>query len=229
MGLAIEVGTLADRLLHDEEGAKWFRAEMATLSSYLESCGLAAHREPEVCPLFSMEMFGYSGLHYLRRIAAHLNLRQKLPTPGDENASQDAVLQEYFGLLAKPKGSFLNRLLSSHKTLREYDHLILHSDAEGFYVPQDFESVLFPSEHLKIPGGMVGSSQRLLTETTKLAQALGLPLDLEPESEEVWEAAESQGTGETLWQRYGIESYTCLRLYHAAKHSVANSAVIVFT
>lgn len=229
MGLAIEVGTLADRLLHDEEGAKSFRADILVLSSYLESCGLTAHQEPEVCPLFSMEMFGYSGLHYLRRIAAHLNLRQKLPNPGDENTSQDAVLQEYFGLLTKPRGSFLNRLLGNHKTIREYDHLILHSDAEGFYVPQDFESVLFPSEHLKIPGGMVGSSQRLLAETARLAQVIELPLDLEPESEEVWEAAESQGTGKMLWQRYGIESYTCLRLYHAAKHSIAHSAVIVFT
>ena len=229
MGLAIEVGTLADRLLHDEEGAKSFRADILILCSYLESCGFTAHQEPEVCPLFSMEMFGYSGLHYLRRIAAHLNLRQKLPNPGDENASQDAVLQEYFGLLTKPRGSFLNRLLGNHKTIREYDHLILHSDAEGFYVPQDFESVLFPSEHLKIPGGMVGSSQRLLAETTRLAQVLELPLDLEPESEEVWGAAESQGTGKMLWQRYGIESYTCFRLYHAAKHSIAHSAVIVFT
>ena len=229
MGLVIEVGTLADRLLHDEEGAQWFRAELVVLSSYLEYCGLVAHQEPDMCPLLSLEMFGYSGLHYLRRIAAHLNLRQRLPDPGDENASQDAVLQEYFSFLTKPRGSFLSRLFGGSKTVRHYDHLILHSDAEGFYVPQDFESVLFPPEHLKIPGGMVGSSQQLLTETARLAKVLELPLDLEPESEEVWEAAESQGTGNTLWQRYGIESYTCLRLYHAAKHSIANSAVIVFT
>ena len=124
-----------------------------------------------------------------------MNLRQKLPDPGDENASQDAVLQEYFGLLTKPRDSFLGRLLSRSKTVRHYDHLIFHSDAEGFYAPQDFESVLFPSEHLKIPGGMVGSSQQLLTETVRLAKVLELPLDLEPESEEIWEAAESQGTG----------------------------------
>lgn len=49
-----------------------------------------------------------------------------------------------------------------------------------------------------------------------------LPLDLDPEDEQVYEAAESQGTGTTTWQRYGRESYSCLRLYHAAIHSRQN-------
>lgn len=60
-------------------------------------------------------------------------------------------------------------------------------------------------------------------------QDLELPLDLDPEDDRVFMAAESQGAGATLWERYGRELYSCLRLYHAARHSIATGAAIVFT
>jgi len=88
--------------------------------------------------------------------------------------------------------------------------------------------VLFPPEELEIPGGMIGSSPRLLDETRRLAQAIELPLDMDPEADELWKAAETQGEGDALWQRYGVESFTCLRLYHAARHSIEHSAALVF-
>jgi hypothetical protein len=229
MGLAIEVGYLADMLANDEEGATRFRENMETLNAQLKLSGLRVHNEPESCPIFSAEMFGYSGLHYLRRLAAHLNIRGKLPEPGDGEASKDPVLEEYYGMVEKSGGSLFGRMFGKKPKEREYAHLIFHSDAEGFYVPQDFREVLFSDENLKIPGGMIGSSQRLLKEMEKLARAIDLPLELDPEAEEIWEAADSQGEGEKTWQRYGVESFTCLRLYHGAKHSVAHSAVIVFT
>lgn len=216
MGLSVEVGYLSDLLSADEDGAKSFLEEIAVLNTYLSSCGLVPHQEPESCEVYSADMFGYSGLHYLRRIAAHLELRGKLPEPGDRDASKDPVLENYFDLVN-----------SSRK--RGYDHLIYHSDAEGFYLPQQFDTVRFPPEELKIPGGMLGSSPQLLAEMKRLAQALQLPLDLDPEAEEVWEAADSQGEGDLMWQRYGVESFICLRLFHAAQHSIANSALIVFT
>lgn len=69
----------------------------------------------------------------------------------------------------------------------------------------------------------------LRDETRRLAAFLELPLDLDTESEQVYEAAGSRGTGPTTWQRYGRESYSCLRLYHAAIHSSTIGAALVFT
>ena len=174
-------------------------------------------------------MFGYSGLHYLRRIAAHLNIRGALPEPGGEDVPEDRVLKEYYALAGASGRSFFDRLFGRKSIVRDYDHLILHSDAEGYYVPQDFREVLFPPDRLGTPGGMLGSSHRLLEETTRLARAVELPLDTDPEADEVWEAAETQGEGDLLWQRFGVESFTCLRLYNAARCSIDHSAVIVFT
>jgi hypothetical protein len=58
---------------------------------------------------------------------------------------------------------------------------------------------------------------------------LELPLHLDPQAEEVWQASESQGHGTLQWQRYGIESFVCLRLYEACEHSLDQQAAIVFS
>ena len=229
MGLAITVGYLADMLENDEEGAAWFREEMQKVNLLLTKLGLRPHAEPEDCSVFSVDMFGYSGLHYLRRIAAHLNLRGTLPSPGDVNAAKDPIISEYNSLLDARRPSFLGRLFGGRRIVGEFDHLLYHSDAEGYYLPQEFKDVIFPPDSLEIPGAMIGSSYRLLDETSRLASVLELPIELDPESQEVWEAAETQGEGTTKWKRYGVESYVCLRLHHAAKHSIQHGAAIVFT
>ena len=115
-----------------------------------------------------------------------------------------------------------------HSNLK-HDHLLIHSDAEGYYLPQDFESVIFTPESLEMPGEMVGSSQHLLAETRSIAQALELDLSMDPESDELREATEEQGEGEAKWQRYGVESFCCIRLHRAAQHSIRHGAAIVFT
>ena len=46
--------------------------------------------------------------------------------------------------------------------------------------------------------------------------------------DEVWDAADSQGLAELQWQRYGIESYVCLRLIRACEHSMVHKAAVVF-
>jgi len=229
MGLAVEVGYLADLLGNDEEGAQAFREELAKLNDYLASLGLAPHHEPEKCDVFSCEMYGYSGIHYLRRVAAHLDLRGVLPSPGGEDASKDDVMEEYYKVAGREDQSgILGRLFRRAPRRRTFDHLLLHSDAEGYYLPRDFSSVLFPPEKFHIPGGMVGSSARLFDECKRLAQALQVPLELDADAEAVWEATQSQGKGNVPWQRYGIESFVCLRLYRACERSLENQAAIVF-
>lgn len=228
MGLALEVGCLAGLIELDEEGADWFREDMERLNRCLQQNGLEPHTEPEQCEAWSCDMFGYSGLHYLRRIAAHWDIHGRLPTPGDDDASSDPVLADYYALIGKSKPGLLSRLTRRRSIQRSFDHLIVHSDAEGYYIPQDFPEVLFPPDELEIPGGMVGSVQRLQEECRQLARNIELPLDLDFESDMVCVAMESQGQGVQQWEKYGVESYTCLALSNACAHALAHHAVIVF-
>ncbi|RYD60673.1 MAG: hypothetical protein EOP84_36695 [Verrucomicrobiaceae bacterium] len=220
MGLSIEVGIVADLLENDEEGAAHFQEEFSTLSGYLASVGLHPHTDPSEMDVISWDMYGYSGLHYLRRLAAHLHYSGTLPSPGDQTASQDPLPQRYFSEF---------EVSDLEKAFGGFDHLIIHSDAEGYYIPQNFETVLIPGETCPIAGGMIGSSYRLRDECIRIAGAIGLPLDLVPEDDQVFDAAESQGSGAATWERFGVESYCCLRLYKAAQHSIHTGAAIVFT
>jgi len=234
MGLNLAVGILADLNEGDPEGADQVRDEIDAINRYLKTIGLPKHVEPVDCPVGGAEMYGYSGLHYLRRIAAYIELRGTLPPPGEDTASKDSVMEEYYSQLEEPSITFFSRLFGKKKEKKEspkrtFDHLMLHSDAEGYYLPIDFEDVLFPPDEFKIPGGMIGSSIKLLEECKRLANHLELPLDMDQESDELWEASDSQGEGDLKWQRYGIESFTCLRLHNAALHSTKHNSLILFT
>jgi hypothetical protein len=213
MGLALEVGILADLRQNDEEGYEYFCSQFQTINQYLQSVSLPLHREPEDCAVWSCGMLGYSGLHYLRRIAAHLDLNGQLVSPGNhENTRDDPALNDYYSLLGN--GS--------------YDHLIQHSDAEGYYLPIALTEVLYTEQPLGIAGGIIGSSVNLLRECEQLAAVLGIPAALTENSSELRQAAMSQGEGSTLWQRYGVESYICVCLMQGCRAAIAANAALVF-
>ena len=123
MGLDIVVGVLPNLRENDPEGYERLRFRFGLLNIYLERAGLPKHAEPENCEVWSCQMYGYSGLHYLRRIAAHIDSTGILPPPGGEDAAHDAVLQNYYTGAKKKKSGF--------------DHLILHNDDDGLYLPHD--------------------------------------------------------------------------------------------
>jgi hypothetical protein len=81
MGLALEGGILADLRENDEEGYEHFRSQLDALNQVLQQADLPAHREPEDCDVWSGDMFGYSGLHYLHRVAAYLDSTGRRPSP----------------------------------------------------------------------------------------------------------------------------------------------------
>jgi hypothetical protein len=229
MGLSLSVGYLADVAEGDPEGAESVRESFAALNAFLRSRGMAEHREPENIRPFSCDMYGYGGLHYLRRVAAHLAANKTLPPPGDQNASKDPVLAtRYAAGQPRTPGLFQRWLGRVESSPLKFEHIINHSDAEGYYLPRDFTDVLICSKEFKIPGMLIGSSVRLLSECKELAAVLELPLTIDPESDEVWSAPEAQGKGETKWKRYGVESFTCLRLHAAAMHSLETGAALVF-
>jgi hypothetical protein len=224
MGLALEVGILAGLRENDEEGYHYFRSQLKALNSHLQHAKLPTHTEPENCDVWSCEMYGYSGLHYLRRLAAHLDSTGQLPEPGDDDASRDPFLEKYYQQFDGVKASFTKQL----DFKRGFDHLIVHSDAEGFYLPIDFPTVLYPASELGIAGGMVGSSHRLLKECQRIAEQLEIPSDLDESSDALWEAADSQGEGTQKWERYGIESFTCVCLMRGCLKSLETNAALIF-
>ena len=59
-------------------------------------------------------------------------------------------------------------------------------------------------------------------------EALGIPDDLDETSKELWEAADRQGESEIPWERFGIESFSCVCLMKGCEQSIAHSAALVF-
>jgi hypothetical protein len=223
LGLSLSVGVLADLLVNDEEGARWFEEDIVKLNTLLVANGLKPHAEPRALAErsgFSCAMWGYSGLHTLRRVAIHLAPRKtllgrregKLPPPSADEATEDPLLKAIY------------ESATAYKTA-PFPHLIIHGDAEGFYVPQDFPSVLVSDT---APGGCVGSVQRLRAECEVLAKALGLPAGLDPDSDEVTDAAEAQDLNAAGWKAYGVETYSCLQLMAACEASMKTGALLVF-
>ncbi|HEX2265933.1 MAG TPA: hypothetical protein VHH14_06600, partial [Solirubrobacterales bacterium] len=174
MGLSISVGLGTEvREEGDDETLAYLEDQFEVINDLLESFGLPPHREPyelEAGQVLSLDMFGYSGVHYLRRVAAHLAFEQELPPPGDEEASADPVLADYYQL-------FDEHLAEGKAGAMRFQHLIIHSDAEGYYLPIDFPEVIHADPSLEVAGDMIGSSPRLLAECLELAEALGLPAD----------------------------------------------------
>ena len=224
MGLALCVGVPSEIRESDPEYVAYFEEQVEAINGVLESFGLPPHREPfdvEDERTFECDMIGYSGLHHLRRLAAHLALGKELPPPGDEDAAKDSVLSDYYRIF---DASFAR----GQATGMPFQHLIVHGDAEGYYLPVEFDDVIIPDASLEIAGGMLGSSHALLRECSELAQVLELPEDLSLEDEALFQAVENQGEGEAKWERYGVESYTCLALIKACGASIDTGAAIVF-
>lgn len=156
MGLAIGVGVLADLINNDEEGAEWMRRSVSALNKVLVENGLPPHEEPQRLPTFlrrSVTSYPYSFLHYLRRAFACVvkgkQLRIGNMTDADFDFVQDVTI-DYMDL-----------------------HLLSHSDAEGFYVPQEFRDPLCDD---RLPGGFAGSLPQLLKELARVAPVLDIHL-----------------------------------------------------
>ena len=216
MGLALEVGILADLKKQDAEGFAYYKKEFAVLNRVLANVGLPAHAEPEeLDELFSCSMFGYSGLHYLRRIGAHLALSRTIPPPGNKDAAKDPILDR----------DYWDRFSAGERL--KYQHLIIHGDAEGFYVPVDFERALVVTG-IPLIGGMLGSTQQLQSECRDLATVLEVPAGMDGEADELHEAIGAHWRGQERWRQYAIETFTCLQLLAACDASLRTKAAIVF-
>jgi hypothetical protein len=156
-------------------------------------------------------------------VAAHLWTSGNLPqTPGDaENVSDDPVIEDYYVDLfeVSPPGNF--------------NHLMFHSDAEGFYIPLSFDQVLIAPDEAPSQR-FVGSSASLLAECLRLEKALELPAEWEAHDEDLFSAVEAQAAHQPsddhrLWMRYAIEAYVCRNLLEACQISVTTGCALRFS
>jgi hypothetical protein len=238
MGLTVAVGMLAqDKAELDPDEFEDFRKPYDKLNDLLRQCGLPAHVEPEELPeeaIYEGAMIGYGGLHSLRRLAAHWSLHGSLPEPdrGQPAAENDPSVAQLYSVFERSdfrsrRKGILDRILGRRPM---FPHLLLHSDAEGFYVPLEFDDVLFeagadPNSGL---GGMVGSSVRLLEECETLAGLIDLPPDIDPEDDRLIETIDEAPADGPLWRQYGREAFGLARLITACRLSVTHKACVVF-
>lgn len=237
MGLDIRVGMLAALMEDDPDDAEFHRETLEALNAVLADARAALHHEPESLPdhdRFEAQMWGYGGLHHVRRLAAYLDVTGSLaPVCSYEEATKDPVLLRYYEACEaymRPRLGLLG-LLRPKPPAPRCLHLMLHSDSEGFYIPRALPDVIVDRAREQRPGigGMVGSSVALADEVAMLCEALGIPGDLDPEDEAVWENAESPPVEGELWERYGVETFCLTRLRRACEVSLRSGASVVFT
>ncbi|HLU09248.1 MAG TPA: hypothetical protein VK003_06245 [Oceanobacillus sp.] len=228
MALTLTVGILPHVRRYNPERLSYYFEQFAAINHALLERGFPEHEEPEEIEDWSVEMYGHSGLHTLRRVAAHLWAGKGVPEPakrgpaGVPDASTDPVLGEYYDEVR----SWLEAGVARYRMA--YEHLILHSDDRGYYLPMRFSQVIFASPTLNVAGSMIGSAQVLIDECRQLLGALGVPPMLDYESDAVREAVNNPGRG-IGWERYGIEVESCLKLMAACQRSLETGAVVVFT
>jgi hypothetical protein len=87
-----------------------------------------------------------------------------------------------------------------------FDHLVFHSDSEGCYLPIEFDKVILTAG----PDWLqeIGSAASLKRKCEILASAIGLPLYMDPDGEEIWTArADYSRTDVERRRTFGIESF----------------------
>ncbi|MDP1979129.1 hypothetical protein [Undibacterium sp.] len=213
MGLGISVGILSGADNNDADRDEGLDPGWTAINYVLNASGLPAHAEPRSLPQLDsrseLDSCPYSFIHYLRRAYAHRRADPTwlaTPLPEGEDPSQDEVLQAEYDYLSS--------------------HLICHSDAEGYYVPVDFEEVLFAkNEDIGLPGGMLGSSYRLMEELILVAPALGIQLNNGQLSD-----AEATRICEEAAQKASCyrELDSWIILFESARLSLTHKTAIVF-
>ncbi|NND41480.1 MAG: hypothetical protein HKO04_05315 [Silicimonas sp.] len=238
MGLGLTVGILADLDRNDAEGAEWVRDELSATNDALRHNNLPTHEEPTDCEVWSVDGYGYSGLHALREVAGRVWAGKPVPrdalldgsdTPYNE-ALFEAALPELTNGAAK--GLFARLFGKSRAKHLPFLHLVCHSDAQGYYVPVDFAFPVMPVEMDDDTAHLwpLGSAPALAREITELSGILEIPADLTAASQTMQDAMEKPDADPDLplWRAQPIATYSALILREACAASARTGAAISF-
>jgi hypothetical protein len=212
VSLTVSVGYLAALLQWDDpEPARAFRRELETINEMLEQLELPAIREPTGWeerwnPRAVQNSLPTSGLQDLRRFhaARFTGLEGSPPFRGEDLA------------IVEDRVEFLSDTLENH--------LICHSDTDGYYVPVDFEMPLFAPEHMVSGGGIIGSSVRLKQELVWLAPYL----DIQLHGDELTNAELERVRHTSRDDPFRMEKIVWLALFEHARVSLDTGCVMVF-
>lgn len=236
MGLTVSVGVIVPARFNGDrpdvyaEQTGRFCSIVTCLNRHLADRGLPTHSEPisiDGRPL-DLRLGAYSNLHALRRIAAHLWYRGRLPTPEpDGPPADDPALLEYQAAIEEHVRGGLRSKRVVHRPLMSFAHLVYHSDADGWYIPVDMEMpILLDIDASEYPW-TVGSTQALRRECTHLAGSLHMPLNLNPRDPH-WSRRDLHRGGREPWRRHVSAAWVCCSLLAACRASLRWNAVIAF-
>jgi hypothetical protein len=80
----------------------------------------------------------------------------------------------------------------------------------------------------RVVGIAIGSSYRLRDECLELASRLGIPDNLQPDDQVLFDAVDGKLAAPVGWQEYPVESFVCVGLLHAAQRSIDSGTAAVF-
>jgi hypothetical protein len=159
VSLGVNVFALAYMKKADAEGEAFLRSSFTRINLALARRGLPEHREPETVTGGSilrgvLVNMSYASFQELGRCLVRCRSAAPSRSPQAREGQQQKAL---IGLAS---------------------HLLCHANNAGFYVPVDFAEPLHAAlDEPALPGGLVGSSQRLLAELLELAPHLGVDPD----------------------------------------------------
>jgi hypothetical protein len=199
----------------EEEAYDRVRADFEAINRTLRQLGLPPHHEPEDVPDFSFDLGLPNCLHGLRRLAAYSDRDGGLPPERASMPWNDPLLEAYRSCARDEPGRF--------------EHLIMHSDCGGYYLPLDFPRVIYDADGLPAHCRMIGSVRRLLAECEEIAAALRLPRRKRPQAilDHCDRIGWPAGSG-APWERFGAEAYACAQLIRAARRSIELCSAIWF-
>lgn len=216
MGLTVCVGTPKDV---EDVIRERYASDFRLINQLLKAEGVAAHKERVPSRDWWSAEMSYGSLHFLRRFAAGVAVNGVPPEPLKKNANAAAApeIQTYW------------EKREANEIGAKYDHLIFHSDAEGYYVPVDFPDVLNCDSAVPLPGDWLGSAIRLKHECADLATRLGLlpTIDFDPDDDNAWKQLKKTTRG-AVWHKYPIEAFVCATLLLVCDRSEEYRSAIVF-
>ncbi|MCU0492625.1 MAG: hypothetical protein MUD01_13615 [Chloroflexaceae bacterium] len=217
MSVYVNVGWLDQMRSSDEEGFAHYQRFFENVTQMLQQKNLPSYVEP--ADLLgrgrSWQVFPSNGIAHLQRLAVYLWKIEEWPTPGSENMGNPLADQQ---MESAYEDCYIEARVPNSQGQR-FNHLVCHSSRDGYWLPVEFDPVLVEN---KVE---YGSALRLMRELEEIARILNLPLSLDPTNRDV-QARLQSATGTSRWEKYRIESYNCLALYHAARASQELGAAI---